>query len=212
LGTTPNPDDYIGLIQTVRNAVTNQNLHTHIIPGLSVLSGTADSANIEDLVFLKRFYETDLATPIVGLRYPETSGQPFSEPTQSEPDVLRHYEMVRNFMLQNNHRTDLIWITGFSWPTQLVSVDEQAAWVYEAYKLLKAQLYIGAAFFKNLNPPSPEEANFHSASPCRDESHPPSQSARSFWDRSKLALQWRSPTKSGSKKHMHKTIVKRPSS
>jgi hypothetical protein len=217
-GTTPNPDAYIGLIQNVRNAVTNQNLHTLIIPGLSVLSGTADTANMEDLVFLQKFYEADLPTPIVGLNYPEITGQPFSEPTQSVSDVLRHYEIVRNYMLQNNHRTDLIWITGFSWPTQLVSVEEQAAWVYDAYKLLKAQLYIGAAFFNDLNPASPEEANFHSASlvladgslhPAGNQLKKVSSGTGESLDASMAVPQ----TQRGiTKKHMHKTIVKRPSS
>ena len=214
----PNPDAYIELIQKTRNEIKNQNLKTLVIPGLSVLTGPANSSNIEDLVFLKKFYEADLPTPIVGLSYPETIGEPFSEPTQNAPDVLRHYEIVRNFMLQNNHRTDLIWITGFSWPAQLVSVDEQAAWVFNAYTLLKAQLYIGAAFFNNLNPPSSGEANDYPASLILEDGslHPAGNQIRKVTsatgdtiDASMVVPQ----TQRGIiKKNMHKTIAKRPSS
>ena len=217
-GAAPNPDAYIGLIQNVRNAIANQNLRTLVIPGLSVLSGPADSANVEDLVFLSKFYEADLPTPIVGINYPETIGQPFAEPTQTEPDVLRHYEIVRNFMLQNNHRTDLIWITGFSWPIQLVSAEEQADWVYEAYKLLKAQLYIGAAFFNSLNPPSTAGPDFRSASLVLTDGslHPAGNQLRKVTSPTgetiDASMAFPQTQRGITKKHMHKTISKRPSS
>ncbi len=217
-GAAPNPDAYIGLIQNVRNAIANQNLRTLVIPGLSVLSGPADSANVEDLVFLSKFYEADLPTPIVGINYPETIGQPFAEPTQTEPDVLRHYEIVRNFMLQNNHRTDLIWITGFSWPIQLVSAEEQADWVYDAYKLLKAQLYIGAAFFNSLNPPSTAGPDFRSASLVLADGslHPAGNQLRKVTSPTgetiDASMAFPQTQRGITKKHMHKTISKRPSS
>jgi hypothetical protein len=217
-GVTPNPDAYIDLLQKTRNEIKNHNLKTLVIPGLSVLTGPADSANIEDLDFLKKFYEADLATPIVGLSYPEIIGEPFSEPTQNAPDVLRHYEIVRNFMLQNNHRTDLIWITGFSWPIHLISIEEQAAWVFNAYKLLKAQLYIGAAFFDNLNPPSPEEAKFYPASLVLEDGslHPAGNQIRkvtsSTGDTIDASMVVPQTQRGITKKNMHKTIAKRPSS
>lgn len=217
-GTIPNPDAYIGMIQNVRNALAAQNLNTLVIPGLSVLSASKAPTDIEDIAFLKKFYDADLATPVVGLYYQDMSGQPFSEPTQSEPSVLRHYELVRNFMLQNNHRTDLIWITGFSWPVQLLSAHEQALWVYEAYKLLKAQLYIGAAFFNYLNPPTPELGNSYLSSLVLADGslHPASNQIRKVSSMTGEILDTSSiipQTQKGiMKKLIRKTITKRPSS
>ena len=217
-GTTPNPKAYIGMIQIARNALANQNLQAYVIPSFSPLSTTPSAGDIDDLTFLKKFYEAGMPTPIVGLRYQEIVGQPISDPAQGEFGVLRHYEFVRNFMLQNNHRTDLIWITGFSWPSQLASMEEQASWVYDAYKLLKAQLYIGAVFFNSLNPSSPEELFYNPASLVLADGslHPAAIQLRrvssTTGESFDTALAVPQIQKGIIKKHIHKTILKRPSS
>lgn len=217
-GTTPNPEAYIGVIQKARNALANQDYKNYVIPSFSPLSATPAAGEIDDLTFLKKLYEAGMATPIVGLRYQEIHGQPFSEPTQREPGVLRHYELLRNFMLQNNRRTDLIWITGFSWPSHLSSLEEQASWVHDAYKLLKAQLYIGAAFFNSLNPSSPDDF-FYSASSLvlADGSlHPAAAQLSNITSNTgesiDTLLAVPQTQKGIIKKHSHKTIIKRPSS
>jgi len=217
-GTTPNPEAYIGVIQKARNALTNQNYQTYVIPSFSPLSATPVGGEIDDLTFLAKFYEAGMATPIVGLRYQDIPGQPFSEPTPREPGVLRHYELLRNFMLQNNHRTDLIWITGFSWPNHLSTMEEQAIWVHDAYKLLKAQLYIGAAFFNSLNPSSPEDFFYSSSSLVLADGslHPAATQLSNITSNTgesiDTLLAVPQTQKGIIKKHSHKTIVKRPSS
>jgi hypothetical protein len=56
-------------------------------------------------------------------------------------------------MLRNNHQSGLIWITGFSWDSQAITSSEgQATWLKQAFLMMRAQLYIGNAFFQNLNP------------------------------------------------------------
>ena len=56
-------------------------------------------------------------------------------------------------MLENNHQSGLIWVTGFSWNNQMTgSPNEQSIWLKQAYLMMRRQLYIGAAFFQNLNP------------------------------------------------------------
>jgi hypothetical protein len=59
-------------------------------------------------------------------------------------------------MLQYQHASGLIWITGFTWPFEpgYLAPKEQAAWLNQAYQVLRSQLYIGAAFFLQLNPPA----------------------------------------------------------
>jgi hypothetical protein len=217
-GTAPNPEAYIGMLQIVRNALTNQNLKAFVIPSISPLSTAPAAGDIDDLIFLKYFYEAEMPTPMVGLRYQKLSDQPITDPVQENPAVLRHYELVRKFMLENGHRTDLIWITGFSWPEQLTSLDEQASWVYEAYKLLKAQLYIGAAFFNGLIPTNPEETFYHPSSLILENGsfHPAAAQIQRVTSiageaiDSSVALP---QNQSGLvKKNMHRTFQKRPSS
>jgi hypothetical protein len=217
-GAVPNPQAYIEMIQIVRNTLSSQNLQAFVVPSLSPLSDTPAAGDINDLSFLEEFYKADMPTPIIGLRYQKVTDQPITEPLQDKPAALRHYELVRKFMLANGHKLDLIWITGFSWPEQLTSYDEQASWVYDAYKLLKAQLYIGAAFFNSLTPTSPEETFYHPSSLVLEDGsfHPAAaqiQRVTSNIDESvdtSMALT-QNQTKLV-KKHMHRTLQKRPSS
>lgn len=217
-GTVPNPDAYIVMIQNVRNALTNQNLQAFVIPSISPLSTAPAAGDIDDLIFLKYFYEAAMPTPMVGLRYQKINNQPITDPLQDNPTVLRHYELVRKFMLANGHQSDLIWITGFSWPEQLTSLDEQASWVYEAYKLLKAQLYIGAAFFNGLTPTNPEETYYRPSSLVLEDGsfHPAASQiqrvATNAGESIETSLALPQNQTGLVRKNMHRTFHKRPSS
>jgi hypothetical protein len=56
-------------------------------------------------------------------------------------------------MVSNQHEHGLIWITGYTWPkdVQAGPVAAQTRWLNQALLLMKSQLYIGAAFFEQLN-------------------------------------------------------------
>jgi hypothetical protein len=90
--------------------------------------------------------------PILGLRLDRLEGEAIAPPA---PDTLRRYEAIRQIMLQFNHTSGLIWITGFRWPDfgEIDELDGQVRWLNQAYQLMKSQLYIGVAFFDRLNPP-----------------------------------------------------------
>jgi hypothetical protein len=206
------------MIQIVRNALTSQNLQAFAIPSLSPLAGGTNSGDIDDLFFLGEFYKANMPTPLVGLRYQSVTDLPLTEPSQDKPAALRHYELVRKYMLDNGHKLDLIWITGFSWPEQLSTVDEQSLWVYEAFKLLKAQLYIGAAFFNSLTPTSSEETFYHPSSLVLEDGsfHPAAaqilrvkSGTENIGDSNQALAQNQEKLV---KKHMHRILQKRPSS
>jgi hypothetical protein len=116
---------------------------------------------VDDLDFLNRLYEAGAASfmPILGLRLSPTEGEAMTPPGESANRVLRHYENVRQVMLQFDHANGLIWITGFSWPVQgkTTTHDGQIRWLNQAFQLMKSQLYIGVAFFDRLNPPEDGE-------------------------------------------------------
>jgi hypothetical protein len=123
---------------------------------------------MDDLDFLNGLYQAGAANfmPILSLRLSPVEGEAISSPDEAARQVLRHYETVRQVMLQFNHANGLIWITGFSWPVQekAASPDGQIRWLNQAYQLMKSQLYIGVAFFDRLNPP---EDSKHSTSPVQ---------------------------------------------
>lgn len=126
---------------------------------------------MDDLIFLHGLYEAinPAYLPVISLRLVGLSGEAMAFPGNNQPAVLRHYEQVRQEMLENQHTNGLIWITGFSWPeTANISKTEGAAliveqsreihtaqvnWLVQSYRLMRSQLYIGTAFFSCFNQP-----------------------------------------------------------
>lgn len=153
-GAMPNPGAYLAVYRSVQSTLASHSQNTIVIPSITPLSTSPTSGDMDDLAFLKTLYEAGAQFPIVGLRYANLNSEPLTNPEPGNPDVLRHYELVRQFMLDKGFAQDRIWITGFSWPMQIVEPASQAQWLNEAFILLKAQLYIGAAFFTWLNPPT----------------------------------------------------------
>ena len=166
-GTKPNPPAYFKLLKTVTKALRSNNSNVTIIAaGLIPLPQNPPQGDIDDLVFLESLYKAGSNSwmPILGLRLTDITGDPMNIGTQTEKRVIRHYEEIRQLMLKHDHRNGLIWITGFSWPSGNIqgsdsiyrNTGEQTRWLTQAYQIMKAQLYIGVAFFSQVNP---HEAN-----------------------------------------------------
>jgi hypothetical protein len=179
-GTTPDPSAYLSLLQASTQALqTIRSPVTIVAAGLTPLPPNPQAGDIDDLVFLDQLYKAGAlpSMPIISIRFPETTGDPLFTPTQNEKRCLRHYEDVRQMMLINEHRQGLIWITGFSWPSgNLQASDsiyqktsEQTRWLNQAYQILKAQLYLGVAFFSQINPPGPRAVTLNPASLIRQD-------------------------------------------
>jgi hypothetical protein len=97
---------------------------------------------------------------IVSLQASDLTGEPLQASDRSENRVLRHYENIRQVMLNNGHESGLIWITHLTPPGGNINSedqkyqdpDSQGAWFNQVYSQLKSQLYIGVAFLSGLNP------------------------------------------------------------
>ncbi len=168
-GTTPDPKAYLKLFKAAAQALKSESSPVILVPaGLTPLPTKAPKGDIDDLVFLDTLYSLGALDwmPIIGVRLPETTGDPLFTPGLEERRCLRHFEEVRQVMIDHNHREGLIWITGFSWPSGKIrtvdgvykNVAEQTRWLNQAYQILKSQLYIGVAFFTQINPPGPHAA------------------------------------------------------
>jgi hypothetical protein len=163
-GATPNPQAYLNLLQIVTAHLQADRQSVAIVAGgLAPLPPNSSPGDVDDLAFLDALYAAGAAPamPIVSIRLSELTGEPMADPTPTEQRVLRHYEEIRQIMLNHDHRQGLIWITALSWPkgslqaADIIYADaaQQAHWLGQAYQLLVAQLYLGAAFYERLNPP-----------------------------------------------------------
>ena len=165
-GATPNPDAYLTMLHTVQQGCNASGRTIYLVTTLEPLPlvpGAADGS-LDAPAYLERLYNLggSVDMPIVGIRYPFVTGAPMTESSDLYPIVLRHYENIRAVMLKFQHTRGMIWITGFSWPVSgthnpadplalPATPAHQAQWVHQAIQLLRAQLFIGTAFFDAIN-------------------------------------------------------------
>jgi hypothetical protein len=167
-GADPNPKAYADLLNITQTTLREASADVLVVAGgLSPLGPGYSAADIDDATFLNSLYQAGASSfmPVVSIRLLNISGEPMAAPQEGLQATLRHYEQIRRVMLENNHANGLIWITSFSWPEgpsqvngkALINHNEEARWLNQAYRLLRSQLYIGVAFFHQLNPPDPSE-------------------------------------------------------
>jgi hypothetical protein len=181
-GAIPNPKNYAELLKTVHDSILEVSNNVHLVAGgLTPLLAIDNPEEIDDISFLKELYSAGASTymPIISLRLPNVEGKPYDHPGKTNYPVLRHYEEVREVMLNFDHRDGLIWITEFTWPhsssmaLSTTDIKDQTHFLTEAYALLRAQLYVGAAFFEPLNPSNPSnQSDYHQYSLVFDDSTP----------------------------------------
>jgi hypothetical protein len=171
-GAAPSPSAYASLIKSTAASLQAANRSAVLVAaGLKPVDPLQPGSDLDDLIFLKGLYQAGAAqyVPIISVRLTETAIDPMASPGSASPLVLRHYEAVRQVMIENQHISGLIWITAFTWPQQLNTAathtakstfeaqgilrDSQTQWFTQAYQMMKSQLYIGAAFYGCLNPP-----------------------------------------------------------
>ena len=163
-GTTPNPEAYLSMLKIVRQGCDTAGRNVYLVTTVEpLLPGIADGS-LDGQVFLDRMYNLGATEymPIIGIRYPTLTGTPMTTQSELYPIVLRYYEQIRTVMLHYQHTRGLIWVTDFSWPTTgtfnpadpltlPMTPAHQAQWIHHAIQLLRAQLFIGTAFFSSLN-------------------------------------------------------------
>lgn len=159
-GATPNPQAYAHLLQRVHQALADTHSQAFIVgAGLKPLTHLSDSTDIDDLTYLSGLYQAGAANymPVVSLRLENISSVSITLSGEINTSGLRHYEEVRRLMNENAHSNGLIWVTAYKMP-ELQHDDPstmhptQIRWLNQAVLMMKSQLYIGVAFYDNLNP------------------------------------------------------------
>ncbi len=171
----PDPAEYARLYWEVKSSLQAQGISLILVAaGLTPLDTSRTASDWQDLDFLRGLYSAGAGDwmDVIGLRLPQLSGSPLASPAGERPLVLRRYEAIRQVMLENNHPSGLIWITQLSIPDGTIDSGDrifrdpqrQAEWLQQATIQMRSQLYIGAVFLQNINPPPPDASSFGNCS------------------------------------------------
>ena len=148
-GAQPDADAYLNLIQITRDTLPRSATDVILLAG-GLMPATATS-DIEAAHFLDELYQAGALGRIgqVSLRFPIGSAQP-----GEGQDGLARYERLRLVMMRHDDDAARVWVTGYSWPSAFSSEQQEHLWLFPSYHAMQTQLYIEAAFFETLNPPS----------------------------------------------------------
>lgn len=162
-GKSPDPRAYLRLIRTVDARLKSAGREVLLVAcGLKPLQQTRPGEEINDLEYLQALLAAakDAPLPVISLDLSELQGDSLSGP-ETGVAVLRHYEPVRELMIQNSHQKSLIWINAFHAPSGTIGSpgnnlndkdNGTTNWLYQAYTQMRSQLYIGVVFYQSLNP------------------------------------------------------------
>ncbi len=170
-GATPNPQQYAAFFQQVQAALKEKGSRIYLVAaGLQPSGVNSNPVDWNDLEFLQQLYAAGAKEwmPLLSLQMPLLSGDPVRPPSAADRHALRHYEQVRQVMLDNGHTNGILWITLINPPNGTIKADdqhllngvEQAEWQKQALIQMRSQLYMGVVFIQNLNPPSSENPLF----------------------------------------------------
>ncbi len=162
-GAAPNAGAYAAVAAAVRSQLAQAGSPALLVlAGLTPVANGANDGSIDDLLFLQSLYDAGVQQfgDVLSLQMNNLTGDPLFAPDGQEHRILRHYEEVRQVMLNNGHEKGLVWVTRFLAPCGTINQadqryqksEEQLAWLVQAYTQLRAQLYIGAVFYDALNP------------------------------------------------------------
>jgi hypothetical protein len=161
----PDPAGYMRLLQAAYQAIKQSCPSMIVVSGAPMPTGAPLPMAMNDVEYLTALYANGLTSysDAVGVRLPGYRFSP-DEPAAntphrsfSFPGTLQAYREVR---AQNG--AGRLWVTDFGWAAgpatdqaysyaNDTTLEEQAAWTVQAYGLLRASGYVGAAFLWNLD-------------------------------------------------------------
>jgi len=158
----PNPAAYGNLYSVVQNQLDAAGSPILLIAGgLRPLANNSPSTDWNDLDFLRGLYNANAKDwmQILSLQFSQLSGEPLKV-SSSSGTHLRHYEQIRQIMLDYNHANGMLWITRINAPDGTITSSDQnmtdqtcqTEWLQQALIQVRSQLFMGVAFTHNLNP------------------------------------------------------------
>jgi hypothetical protein len=166
----PDPAAYARLYADVKNRLKTEGIALILAAGGLTPLDSENQDGVSDLDFLRGMYAAGAAQwmDVLSLHLPRLSGSPLAAPGAKRGQVLRHYEEIRQIMIENHHQSGLIWITQLASPDGTIESGDwmvrkpqrQAEWLQQAIIQIRSQLYIGIVFGCQLIPPEPSAQDF----------------------------------------------------
>lgn len=160
-GANPDPAAYASLFLLVQSRLADAGYSPLLIAGgLRPLSTGAPGTDWNDLDYLRGLYTAGARDwmPVLSLQFTSLTGTPLQAPAAGK-NLLRHYEEVRQVMLDYGHTNGLLWMTRLAAPDGTIHLNDlqfagrqrQAEWLQQALVQMRSQLYMGVIFAHNLN-------------------------------------------------------------
>ncbi len=161
-GMQPDPKAYAALFREVNDRMTSSGLGPLLVAA-GLRPGSEDSSDYNDLDYLRALYAAGAREwlAVLSVQYSDPNEDSLQPPGNGNQKALRRYELIRQVMIENNHQNGLLWITLLNSPggtiknvpTSTRERQLQAEWLQKSLTQVRSQLYVGAAFIHNLNPP-----------------------------------------------------------
>ncbi len=156
-GTNPSAEQYFNLLKSISAFFTENNYPVDIVAGgLIQVPNESSTTTIPDTDYLQQLYTLGLRDipVIISIQFESINTNP--EVLASDPSqiTLRHYEQIRQVMINNQDHERQIWVTKLQPPDFTDNEDPtnaQVIWLQNAITQIRSQLYIQLCILQPIN-------------------------------------------------------------
>ncbi len=161
-GSRPDPVAYAALFTNVKAKLNSTYPElVFIAAGLDTTPQVTTADAWTDVDFLRSLYTNGARDwmSILSVQFTALTGDPLQASNANTGSTLRHYEVIRQIMVEYQHTNGILWITSINIPDGTINVTDsiysepqkQAEWLQQALIQIRSQLYMGVAFMQSLN-------------------------------------------------------------
>jgi hypothetical protein len=164
-GTAPSAEHYIHMLSAIADYFSQNQMNTLLIAGgFLQINPDQGQQGILDLTYLQSMYDYGFKNipAVISLQFENIVMDP-EVPAGSPTDLtMRHYELIRQVMINNVDQNRLMWVTKLTPPQQFDGpnlLENQAQWMDKALTLIRSQLYIQVCILQPINPEKISQSN-----------------------------------------------------
>lgn len=151
-GAAPSPQDYIHLLETVQQVLSQEEVHLSMIAGGLVNVSSPDQVTVmSDLSFLEGLYAAGFNSMnvILSLQLLDLAPNLLLSSQDSSDPVLLHVDEIQSVMAFNDDEAGPVWITAISYQN---GSTQASAVLYDTCTILRSRLFVGLISPAALNP------------------------------------------------------------
>jgi hypothetical protein len=156
-GAAPSAHHYMSLLTSLAASLEQNQINMMlIVGGLMQVGDIQDQQNINDLIYLQSLYDLGLKNlnTVISIQFENLPTDPEIPAGSSSNITLRHYEYLRQVMINNADQSRMMWVTKLTPSSQIGAnqLEQQAQWMEKALTLIRSQLYIQLCVLQPINP------------------------------------------------------------